>query len=513
LLKENYKKDNKKQIDTIILEAINRNISISYEDIYDVQKRLGKIGFITPKIVTDFISSVALTKNEKVLVAWDNFGEWLENIEEGWKKVVILNQSKERAKITKHLLNEVDKEIIYGDPIEQLSNISNTKFDTILGFPPLGIRVNLEKEQIKLDLNHAVILKAKDHLAENWRMFFIVTDKFFSRNRSNSIINILEKENVFLESAVYLPPGTLHENKIGTHLISLKKNEQKEIFTGELKKNTMQILSNNWKEQKSGKILHLGKFINRDNFRTFNALEKEMEIERIVKKGEFHCTYFKDLIQEIKSISTKHIDEAVYEENSIYIKKTWPFPAKSSKSELEGRNSLYFQLVLKEAVNKTYLIRYLNSRLGKLFLESLKSGIYINKDDLLNAKLYLPSNSNQKRTNQIQNKVEELKNELNEIEDVAWNQPHRSESLIKRLKNINKDEGLTGLIVTLPSLLASILYKYYASTSVVAKKDILLHFFEAYAQFQVMLLLSAVTRKDKPIDEKYIYEIDIEKLK
>src|SRR5699024_1239864 len=119
------------------------------------------------------------------------------------------------------------------------------------------------------------------------------------------------------------------QNKIYKQLIKKKKNEKKNIYTGKIKKNTMQILSNNWKEQKSGKILHLGKFINRDNFRTFNALEKEMEIERIVKKGEFHCTYFKDLIQEIKSISTKHIDEAVYEENSIYIKKTWPFPAKS----------------------------------------------------------------------------------------------------------------------------------------------------------------------------------------
>lgn len=84
---------------------------------------------------------------------------------------------------------------------------------------------------------------------------------------------------------------------------------------------------------------------------------------------------------------------------------------------------------------------------------------------------------------------------------------------MKQLNNINKEEGLQEWIETLPFPLASILYKYYATTSIVSKKDFLLHFFEAYSQFQVMIMLSATTQKGNEIDEQYIYPIDTDRLK
>src|SRR5699024_4508517 len=155
-------------------------------------------------------------------------------------------------------------------------------------------------------------------------------------------------------------------------------------------------------------------------------------------------------------------------------------------------------------------------KLGKLVRESLMSGGFIsriNKSTLLNAMLYLPEQENQQEINKIQRKLNDIKIELDEIENKVWNQPHKTQDLMKQLNNINKEEGLQEWIETLPFPLASILYKYYATTSIVSKKDLLLHFFEAYSQFQVMIMLSVTTQKGNEIDEKYIYPIDTNRLK
>src|SRR5699024_12737713 len=94
----------------------------------------------------------------------------------------------------------------------------------------------------------------------------------------------------------------------------------------------------------------------------------------------------------------------------------------------------------------------------------------INKSTLLNAMLYLPEQVVQENINQMQIKINEIKLELNEIENKVWNQPHKNQDLMKRLKNVNKDEGFQDWIDTLPFPLASILYKYYATKDISYKK-------------------------------------------
>src|SRR5699024_9227578 len=98
-------------------------------------------------------------------------------------------------------------------------------------------------------------------LKENGKIFFIVTEKFFTRNNKKSIINKIEEANVFLESALFLPPGTFHPKAgIGSYLITLSKQKKDSLFIGELKEGTRETLFQNWRDRKEGKVLQLGKF-------------------------------------------------------------------------------------------------------------------------------------------------------------------------------------------------------------------------------------------------------------
>src|SRR5699024_2717645 len=203
-------------------------------------------------------------------------------------------------------------------------------------------------------------------------------------------------------------------------------------------------------------------------------------------------------------------------EKAIYIPNIGISDVVNKVEQMKNKPQNYFQVILKEDTNITYITNWLNSKLGKLVRESLMSGGFIsriNKSTLLNAMLYLPEQENQQEINKIQRKLNDIKIELDEIENKVWNQPHKTQDLMKQLNNINKEEGLQEWIETLPFPLASILYKYYATTSIVSKKDLLLHFFEAYSQFQVMIMLSVTTQKGNEIDEKYIYPIDTNRLK
>lgn len=521
-LRENRPRINDNNVDKLILEAISKKIPIDYQDIYESQKHFGghNTNPIVPNVVTEFITEIKESKKEQVLITWNSYGEWLKDKNARFKKTIFLNDDENQAKITKYLQKEArNQEIVIGDPLKQLDNFSEKSFDMIFGFPPLGIRgiATISGQEIRDDLNHLAILKTLDLLKENGKIFFIVTEKFFTRNNKKSIINKVEEAGVFLESALYLPPGTFHpKTGIGTYLITLSKENKESLFIGELKEETRDTLFQNWKDRKEGKVLQLGKFVQLEEFRSYNQIEKKLEIERIVQRSNFKKVPAHEVFDKVNSNLGRKIEDVDHKEKAIYIPNIGLSDVVNKVEQMKNKPQNYFQVILKENTNVTYITNWFNSKLGKIVRESLMSGGFIsriNKSILLNAVLYLPEQENQQNINQIQRKLNDIKIELNEIENKVWNQPHKTQNLMKQLNNINKEEGLQEWIETLPFPLASILYKYYATTNIVSKKELLLHFFEAYSQFQVMIMLSVTTEEKNKIDEKYIYHIDTDRLK
>ncbi|PTJ47149.1 hypothetical protein [Mammaliicoccus sciuri] len=521
-LRKNRPRIHDNNVDKIILEAISKKIPIDYQDVYDAQNHFGSYNtdLIIPSVVTEFISRIEESEKAQVLVAWNHYGEWLKDKGAKFKNITFLNDDEIQAKITKCLQGELtNQEIVIGDPLKQLDNQAKESFDMILGFPPLGIRgiMVINGQEVREDLNHLALLKTLNLLKENGKIFFIVTERFFNRNSKKSIINKIEEANVFLESALFLPPGTFHPKAgIGSYLITLSKQKKDSLFIGELKEGTRETLFQNWRDRKEGKVLQLGKFVQQEDFRSYNQIEKELEIERIVKRSNLKKVPAHEIFDKVNSNLGREQKDVEHKEKAIYIPKIGLSNVVNKVEQMNNKPQNYFQVILKENTNTTYITNWFNSKLGKVVRESLMSGVYIsniNKSTLLNATLYLPEQDNQQDTNKIQSKINDIKIELDEIENKVWNRPHKTHDLMKQLNNINKEEGLQEWIETLPFPLASILYKYYATTSIVSKKDLLLHFFEAYSQFQVMIMLSVTTQEGNEIDEKYIYPIDSDRLK
>ena len=521
-LRENNSQINNINVDNLILEAISKKVPIDYQDIYQVQDRFGSYNthLTIPSVVTEFINGIEESEKAKVLIAWNNYGEWLKDKGAKFEKITFLNNDESQAKITKYLQGEVtNREIVIGDPLKQLDNYSNESFDIILGFPPLGIReiATIDGQEIREDLNHLALLKTLNLLEENGRIFFIVTEKFFTRSNKNSMIDKIEEAKVFIESALYLPPGTFHPKAgIGTYLVTLSKQKKDSLFIGELKEGTRETLFQNWKDRKEGKIPQLGRLVKLEQFRSYNQIEKELEIKRIVKRSNFKKVLAHEILDKVNSNLGGEKGGIQHEEKAIYIPSIGLSDVVSKVEQMKIKPQNYFQVILNENTNLTYLTNWFNSKIGRIVRESLMSNSVIkriNKSALLNATLYLPTQEIQEDINRMQSKLNDIKIELYEIESKVWNQPHKTQELMKQLNNINKEEGLQGWIETLPFPLASILYKYYATTSIASKKELLLHFFEAYSQFQIVIMLSVITEEGNNIDEKYIYRIDTDRLR
>jgi len=523
-LKEYRSKNNENNMDKLILEAILEKIPLNYQDVYQVQKCLGDYEYkklLIPSIVTEFIEKMGNSERKQALVAWNHYGEWLKHGGTKFKKVTFLNNDKNQAKITEYLQKEVtNHEIVIGDPLKQLDNLPKESFDIILGFPPLldvRVEATMNSKGIRGNLNHLILLKTLNLLKESGKIFFIVTEEFFIRSTKSPMINQIEEANVFLESALYLPPGTFSPwTNTGTYLVTLSKKRRDSLFIGELKEETKETLFKNLADRTEGKTLKLGKLVQSNEFRSYNQIEKELEIARIVKRSNFQKVLAKDIFAEINNNFGRKPADVKHKEKAIYVPSLGLSDVVNKVEQMKNSPQSYLQVILKENTNIACITNWFNSKLGKIVRASLMSGAHIkriNKSTLLNATLYLPKNEYQEDINQMQRKLNDLEIELDEIESKIWNQPHRTHELMKRLNNINKEEGLQAWIETLPFPLASILYKYYATTNITTKKEFLLHFFEAYSQFQIMIMLSVITAEGNNIDEKYIYRIDTDRLK
>lgn len=502
--------------DEMIQRGLEKHIDLSYDDIREILKKHNKYSHgITPKIVSEFMKKVITNKSD-VLIPWNIYGELLGEVSINTDSSVLISNNDKWATITGMMLKDNKYQSIIGDPLIELEKMKEFKFDLICSFPPMGIKAEttVNNKKIRAELAHLLILKASYKLRESGRMFFVVDHNFFNRKLRNSILPILEDKGIFLDAAFYLPPGTHVNTNIGTYLIVLSKKEYGDLFISELKNENLEQVISGWNNRKDSKVLTNGKLVDHKSFSSYGKLEKELEIERFVKKANLIEVPITDIALQINSVK-KEIGQFKEHANSVYLPNIGRSDAVNDQSEMKNKTHNYFQIVLKDSINSIYLAKWFNTEVGLILRDSLTSGAYvgkINKSTLESANLYLPEKSIQQEILDIQSKVDELRNELFSIESKAWNYPNSHEHLNKRLEKLNREDGVTEWIETLPFPLASILYKYYAKTDVFSKKEFLLHFFEAFAQFQVVLMMSAYAKNGEIIDKEYIYEIDADRL-
>ncbi|WP_440897462.1 hypothetical protein ACS127_05695 [Amphibacillus sp. Q70] len=139
-----YKVSKTLDINELILEGLERNIDLTFEDINEIKKKTNEFDeVISPTIITKFMKKI-VTKDVDVLVPWNVYGELIGAITPHVKNSMLINSNETSAKITNLILKNTKHQISVGDSLLILDELSEFRFDLICGFPPMGIRSKAE---------------------------------------------------------------------------------------------------------------------------------------------------------------------------------------------------------------------------------------------------------------------------------------------------------------------------------------------------------------------------------
>jgi hypothetical protein len=156
----------------------------------------------------------------------------------------------------------------------------------------------------------------------------------------------------------------------------------------------------------------------------------------------------------------------------------------------------YVQLQIDSDLADAYLVvELLNRDIGQLVLDQARVGGHIQRiavNELMCLSFYLPTKTVEQKMMAAAGKVEAICAEARELEGAIWSDPRTIDSVLDQIESVNKEDRLEDWIDTLPFPLASILWRYKAASGSTRERyEILLHFFEAMAEFVAAVHLSA----------------------
>ena len=385
-----------------------------------------------------------------------------------------------------------------GDPLTELEKTKD-KFDLVVSFPPFGMRTeHINGTKSPYDFTTTLLLKCGELLNTDGKLIFLVSNSFLMNDKGKEAIN---NAGLFVEAVFSIPPGAFAPMAgISSSLILVSSKKSAKTFVAEISQDetTNKAILQNFKNQKEGKAIQLGGFVDLKEFKSLNALISEKEMQELVKRIGYPPILLTDISISIKALKDDNIDEVEHLTNSIYLPKVGNSPVISSLSELKIKPKNYYQIQLDETkANAIYVANYFNTPIGKKLRESLEVGAVIpqiSKSQLSICVLFLPDLPSQAELIEIDSKIQQFTLRLDELRRNLWKQPKSYKTIIKELKSINQEEKLENWIDKLPFPISSILWRYYATKDNGKKIEHLFHFFEAFSEFLSMLMLSALVQ-------------------
>jgi len=143
-------------------------------------------------------------------------------------------------------------------------------------------------------------------------------------------------------------------------------------------------------------------------------------------------------------------------DNSIYIPKIGTSLVISKISNANIKHHNYFQIVLGDKAINEYVAAFFKSDIGRLILESLISGTFIahlNKKELEQAPIALPTIEDQKQIVRTQRKLHDLKQTINLFERGLALNPVGSKSIFSQLDDMVEAVGGLTIIDKIRSVL------------------------------------------------------------
>lgn len=488
--------------DTRLLELIGASLGIEeldrlFQDTELISNLINSYSLTPPTYVFKFIEELIKTEPKKyILDPWITLSSPIFFIQADNIFGTCINQTE--FEIIKTLFKEKSHNIKIGNSLNELSK-STQKFDLVISFPPFGMRTQeINGEKSPFDFATALLLKCGDHLTQDGKLIFLVSNSFLMDDKRKEALN---KQGLFVDAVFSIPSGAFAPmTNIPSNLILISKQKKEKTFVAEISQDdtTNKTIFHNFKNKKEGKATQLGCFVEFLEFKSLSALISEKEMQELVKRIGYPPILLIDISKSINAIKGENIDEVEHLANSIYLPKVGNSPVVASLSELKIKPKNYYQIQLDETkANAIYVANYFNTPVGKKLRKSLEVGAVIpqiSKSQLSRCVFFLPDLYTQAELIEVDSKIQQFSFRLDELKRNLWKQPKSYKSISKELKTINQEEKLENWIDKLPFPISSILWRYYATKDNSKKIEHLFHFFEAFSEFLSMLMLSALVQ-------------------
>lgn len=288
------------------------------------------------------------------------------------------------------------------------SGKNTNKFDVVISNPPFGLKLQIGDGELGFKTNNGTnrfLQHYINSLKSGGRAAVIVTNSFFF-NSSKADVDLRKYllEECKLFTVLGLPPNTFSYTGISTSVLFFSKGGRTEKIKYYKKREDedysdfIAFYKNNISNEQSF-IFSTENTLNEnysiptvDQF----AIEKEI-VEKSKNFKEFKEFKINDICLKINL--TK--DQFTEKENAVYLPKTGKSPCVGSIAKATLKHQNYFQLVLdRKIISNEYMVYYLRSSLGKMFLEKCFTGVAIpniTKKSLIdNLDIYIPSIEEQK---------------------------------------------------------------------------------------------------------------------
>jgi hypothetical protein len=322
----------------------------------------------------------------------------------------------------------------------------NILFDLILGDIPLDmnpVEWNDGTKTIKAQRNWLEILKTLGSLETNGTALFLLEPLGFSTSKGIAFENELNERGFFVNAFINCPEKILlPETAITPVLVVLSKKQTNRLFVAELLDDSQarEVARNYFSNKDEGNLIR-GKYINVGDYSGFHRIKIKEQIERLetqYKTFEEHC--LGDLVVQennVKQIYRVKTGEQFQErDNAIYIPTIGNSPVICKLEDAKLKHQNYFQVVLRDSVSSEYVASFFRSTLGKLVIDSLTSNTFIphlNKKDIEQALIALPSFEEQKSIVRTHNKLQDLKTSIDGFEAELAINPTSSSSILGQL--------------------------------------------------------------------------------
>jgi len=319
----------------------------------------------------------------------------------------------------------------------------NAHYDLIIGDLPLGLKVVEWKEggvAIKTRQNWLEILKSLNHLEINGIGLFLLEPVGFSSNAGVIFENELNQRGLFVNSYINLPPSILEPyTSLVPVFVAISKKKSNKLFIAELldDKQAREVVRNYFSGVNGDKLTN-GRYILANDYYGFYRIKVKDQIERLETQYKSYKEYKLGDLASIKSINRVISKDEQFKEcdNSIYIHKSKNSEIVCKTSDIKFDHSNYFQVVLQDIVVNEYLVLFFRSALGKLIIESLKSGEnypVLTQKHLEQALITLPTLDEQKTIVHTQNKLQVLKKAIDNFDSELALNPTSSSAILGQL--------------------------------------------------------------------------------